>query len=277
MKHLTRFTTIIALGLVVAVSACKKSDSAANKPADKTDYQALSKHIATSFARSMNVGSTGFKASGSVGGQRALSTGPQCGDVVYTPYNETVTSGDTTRIYTGNSVFTYICNGGVLNEYSLVDTATSRELRTGYASTYRVIQKYNTRAIDANYTQTASNGTIGVAFSQRLFNNSGATTDSLSYATQYQLNNVKVTRGNGGAAITGGEATFASSVYHKDKVIDIDGYSDELSRARRARSDDHTGYIYFDGADIIFVTFYQADYQSTYQVNIKTGAVQKVK
>ncbi|MES2810541.1 MAG: hypothetical protein V4619_18040 [Bacteroidota bacterium] len=267
MKHLTRFTTIIALGLVVAVSACKKSDSAANKPADKTDYQALSKHIATSFARSMNVGSTGFKASGGVGGQRALSTGPQCGDVVYTPYNETVTSGDTTRIYTGNSVFTYICNGGVLNEYSLVDTATSRELRTGYASTYRVIQKYNARAIDANYTQTASNGTIGVAFAQRLFNNSGATTDSLSYATQYQLNNVKVTRGsNGGAAITGGEATFASSVYHKDKVVDIDGYSD-----------DHTGYIYFDGNDIIFVTFYQADYQSTYQVNIKTGAVQKVK
>jgi hypothetical protein len=261
MKNLTRLTIALVLGLCVAVSACKKSGTAPDKPAvDKTDYQALSKHIAVSFYKSLNSGSTGFKAS-STGERRVLSSGPQCGDVVVTPTSYTQT-GDTTRYYTGNSIFTYICNGGVLNEYSLVDTSTTRELSYGFASTYRVVQKYNVRATDNSYLKSASNGTIGVAFVQRMFNNGGVTTDSLTYATQYTLSNVIINRANNEAIVTGGQVTFASSVFHKDNVVDVDGWADE-----------HTGVITFLDNYIIKVTFTQGTYSRSYFINAKTGAV----
>jgi hypothetical protein len=263
MKHFIKLSAVVTIGLLAALSSCKKGEKGPKAPRAATNFAELSQRIALNFYKSVNTGSAGFKAS-ATGGRKTLAMDSQCGDVEVTPYNESVTSGDTTRNYAGNSVFTYICNNGVLDEYALVDTSTTREVRTGFASTYRVIQKYNTRATSTSYVQSVSNGTIGVAYAQRQFNNSGTTTDSLSYATQYQLKNVFVTRNNGQVAITGGEATFASSVFHKDNVVDIDGYSDA-----------HTGYIYFDGNDIIEVTFYQADYSSTYRVNVKTGVATK--
>jgi hypothetical protein len=265
MKHLLKLTAAVTLGLCVSLASCKKSDSPANAPATKTtDYKALSKRIALNLYKSLNTGSAGFKAS-ATGGRKALSTGPQCGDVVYSPYNESATSGDTTRYYSGNSVFTYICNGGVMNEYSLVDTATSRELRTGFASTYRVIQKYNTRATNDAYTQSVSNGTIGVAYAQRQSNNGGATTDSLSYATQYQLNSVVVTRSNNQSLVTGGQAVFTASVFHKDNGDDINGYTEA-----------HNGVITFEEGDVIKVTFSTANYSGSFLVNVKTGEVTQV-
>ncbi|MFD2144854.1 hypothetical protein [Mucilaginibacter antarcticus] len=260
MKHLIKLTAALTIGLSLALSSCKKADSTANKPVDRTDYNALSKQIALSFYKSLNSGSRGFKAS-STGGRRVNSTGPQCGDVVVTPTNS-IQIGDTTRVVTGNTVFTYLCNGGVLNEYSLADTLRTQETGVGFESIYTTAQNYSTRAVDVSYLKSISNGKMSVGYFQRKVNNNGVTTDQLSWATHYTLVNVAVTQTVDGAVITGGQANFTSTVYHKDDVIDINGWSDE-----------HIGYITFQGNDIIKVIFGNAQgFTGTYLVNIKTGA-----
>ncbi len=264
MKQLIKLSAALTLVFVVALSACKKSESTGNKPVDKTDYQALSKHIAVSFYKSLNTGSTGFKASGSTE-RRTNSTDPQCGDVVTTPTNY-VQTGDTTRVVTGNSVFTYICNGGILNEYSLSDTLSTKETRVGFESIYTVAQRYNTRAVDMSYTQSVSNGKISVGYYQRLVNNSGVTTDQLNWTTHYTLVGVLVSRTNDGAVITGGQASFTSDVFHKDNTVDVDGWGDE-----------HFGYISFLGNDTIKVAFGNGQgFYSEYLVNVKTGVSVKL-
>jgi hypothetical protein len=265
MKHLIKLSTALTVVFGLTLSACNKTESNINKkPADKTDYLALSKHIASSFYKSMSSGSAGFKASGTTE-RRINSTDPQCGDVVTTPTNY-VQTGDTTRVVTGNSVFTYICNGGMLNEYSLSDTLSTKETRVGFESIYTVAQRYNTSAYDMSYNQSVSNGKISVGYYQRLVNNNGVTTDQLNWTTHYTLVGVIVNRTNEGAVITGGQASFTSDVFHKDDVVDIDGWSD-----------DHFGYISFQGSDIIKVAFGNSQgFYREYLVNVKTGVSTKL-
>lgn len=250
------------MGLML--SACRKTDSAADVPTNKTNYQALSKQIALNFYNAVNGGSTGFKAN-KTGDLRTNSTGPQCGDVVTTPTNWVQTSGDTTSVTNGNRVFTYICNNNILNEYSLADTVSTQVTTTGFKSVYSAAQRYNTRAIDYEYTKSVSTGVISCGYTQRKFNSSNITTDSLNWATHYTLQGVYISHVDNEAVITGGMTTFTSATYHKDIVNDVNGWSEQ-----------HHGVISFEGDDTIKVAFMTSSYTGMYLVNIKTGVATKL-
>ena len=273
VKHRVKLSTALALIISLALSACKKTESIANKnAADKTNYEELSKQIALNIYNSFN-SNTNASIKNSAASIRTNSTysdyplNPQCGDVVVFPTRRTVeTIGDTTRTTTSNRVYSYLCNNNRQNEYHLADTVTIQKTANLYKSVITAIQNHNTRSIASSddnplplvgpliylppgatitrtYPQPAvTNGQITAGYTQTKYNSSNVTTDNLVWTTRYTLNNVLtrtvVEEGfpyqTYGRRIAGGQATFTASAYHKGNQVDVEGLLQE-----------HTGVITF--------------------------------
>lgn len=262
MKHISKISAALLLCTGLLYSACKKTETNGTVTR-KTDYLALSKQIALSFKGAMATGSAGFKTMGT-GSKRVndISTHLNCGAVDFTPYLSVTTVHDSTLTDQRNTYFTYICNGNVLNEYALVDSAKYTESGTGFNNTFNTIQKYNVKALNTSYTASSSNGSIFIDGMSRKLNARGGTTDYYGYTTRYGLNNVIVTRTNDGPSLTGGQSQFEGTTIYRDATTPADGVLEI-----------HNGIIYFLPGDIIKVGFFGSDGSSRYyEINTKTGA-----
>lgn len=271
IKYPVKLSVALALIIGSTLSACKKTAPLADEStADKTNYEQLSRQIALSIYKSFNGNTNALITNGSArirtnSTYADYPTNPQCGDVVIFPTKRsTETSGDTTRTKTANRVHTYICNNNWTDEYHLADTVTTLAKANLYKSVNTNIQNYNTRYL-SSYIDTlyaVSNGLIAVNNTQMKYNGSNIAIDSVAWTTRYTLNNVIVKRVVDAVAITGGQATFTTSVYHKGNDVDVDG-----------RLEQYTGILYYMGNDIIRVYFQSADAACYYEVNVKTGRV----
>jgi hypothetical protein len=195
----------ITLALLVCAMclyvSCKKSETvpAENKPVVNTAD--ISKQIASSLYRSISDGlstSDGLKTNGAQGGLVTMDNNHGCGEVITTPTNKTIVSGDTTRNYTGNSIFTYMCNGYFNNgynidAYTLSDTLKTTETGSGFANSYYLTLNYVVKATDANYAYITIGGTTTTS-SHLSKIKGGVTTGYHDFSTVYKLNDIVAKR-----------------------------------------------------------------------------------
>lgn len=291
MKHLIKFSAALTLLMSLGLSACKKTGTITDKnTVDKTNYEELSKQIMLSIYNSLKSDTNALKTNSAAqirtnGTYADYPLYPHCGDVVIFPTGRVVDNvGDTTRTTTANRVHTYICNNGLLNEYHLADTVTTRATTSRYKSVYTATQNYNTRNDSLKFgvpwpfqAASVSYGQIGVAYTQVKYNSNNTAIDSLVWTTRYTLNNVltkTIFIEHAALApgvicactpystlkrrIIGGQATFTGLAYQKDNVNNISGLKQE-----------HTGIITFIDAYTSRVTFFSGGFSSTYEIKTK--------
>ncbi|GAB3928647.1 hypothetical protein GCM10028827_22230 [Mucilaginibacter myungsuensis] len=143
-------------------TSCSKS-SIILTPANNSNINAaMAKQLALDIYRSM---SGNFKSSSAEGLKTNAANG--CGSVVTTPSNSTTTSGDTTRVFTGNRVFTYMCNGfynngKTLDAYLLKDQYATEETGNGFKNIYRTNLDYTVKAKTWDYTHVDVTGNTSI-------------------------------------------------------------------------------------------------------------------
>ena len=125
------FTTSVAL----MFTACKKSSSTNSGTNPQTPKQ-VSSFVALNLTSSL-FSSTGVNLSSGADAPSALSVhtkgkvlndlnDPQCGDVVDTTFNFSISQNDTSVSVTGPIKFAFTCANGVLNGYTLTENLSTK-------------------------------------------------------------------------------------------------------------------------------------------------------
>lgn len=261
--------TLFAAATLMNVS-CKKSKTTA--AADNT--AAISKQIALDLYRSLSSGistsaNNGLKT-GSTATLKTMDSEHPCGQVVTTSTNKTTVSGDTTRTYTGNTVFTYMCNGYYNNNwnvdaYTLNDTLVINETGAGFKNNYSVTLNYVVKATDRLYTQVSIGGFTSTT-SDLLKLNGDAATEFHRISTGYSWDNIRAQRDvNNNPTFLSGMVQFATFVIDRG-VSDIDD---------RRPTSAYSGYMQFLPDHMIRSTFYGTNGKGNkvYLINMLTGQV----
>ncbi|WP_234997810.1 hypothetical protein [Mucilaginibacter sp. OK098] len=230
----------------------------------------MSKQIALGLYHSLSGGvsaSNNLKTNQAHGGLTTMDNDHGCGEVVTTPTNNTVVSGDTTRNYVGNSIFTYMCNGYLHNNYNidaytLSDTLKTTETGTGFANSYYLTLNYVVKTTDVQYIYVTVGGTTSNS-SHISKLSGGATTEYHDLATSYQLHDIATKRTAGNPVFVLGRADFSTTKADKDATTSIDGNTSYYS-----------GYILFlpDNTAKVYFKNNDGSYKG-YLINFLTGAV----
>jgi hypothetical protein len=232
MKISTKITLTVLVGAMFLYVSCKKNATVSTPDKAATNNAEVSKQIALSLYHSLSVGvgssNNGLKTNKTHGGLTTMDNTNKCGEVAVTPTNKTVVSGDTTRKYVGNSIFTYMCNGYFHNNwnidaYTLSDTLKTTETGTGFANNYYVTLNYVVKSQDAGYSYVTVGGTT-TASSHTSKLNGGTVTEYHDWATQYKLNDIVTKRlSDGSAVFVLGGADFTTTSVDKNATTAVNG------------------------------------------------------
>jgi hypothetical protein len=264
---------IILAALVSAMClyvSCKKSETVTAQNKAVINTADVSKQVALSLYQSLSGGlgaSNNLKTNQAHGGLTTMDNNHGCGEVVTTPTNNTVVSGDTTRKYVGNSIFTYMCNGYFNNNwnidaYTLSDTLNTTETGTGFANNYYLTLNYVVKTTDAQYTYLTIGGTTSNS-SHISKLSGGVTTEYHDLATSYQLNNIAAERTGVNPVFVLGRADFSITKTDKDATTSVGG---DVSN--------YSGYILFlpDNTAKVYFENNDGSYK-VYLINFLTGAI----
>jgi len=265
---------IILAALVSAMSlyvSCKKSEAVTAQNKTVINAADVSKQVALSLYKSLSGGlgaSNNLKTNGAHGGLTTMDNNHGCGEVVTTPINNTVLSGDTTRNYVGNSIFTYMCNGYFNNNwnidaYTLSDTLTTTETGTGFANNYYLTLNYVVKTTDAQYTYVTVGGTTSNS-SHTSKISGGVTTEYHDISTSYQLHDIAAQHAVAGNAVfVLGRADFSTTRTDKDATTSV---GDNVSNYRGyiLFLPDNTAKVYFENTDGSY---------KVYLINFLTGTI----
>ena len=231
MKSPFKITLALLLCTMCLYVACKKSETvpAENKaPVNTAD---IGKQIASSLYSSLSNGlstSDALNTNSTKGGLVTMDSNHGCGEVVTTPTNNTTVSGDTTRKYTGNSIFTYMCNGYFNNgynidAYTLSDTLKTIETGSGFANSYYLTLNYVVKTTDASYAYVTIGGTTSI--SSHLSKIKGSVTTGYDdFSTAYILNNIAAQRtGAANPVIVLGRVDFNTTTADQDATTNPAG------------------------------------------------------
>lgn len=271
MKSPFKITLALLVCTMCLYVACKKGETlpAENKAAVNTAD--ISKQIASSVYLSISgeLSTSGsLKTNGAPGGLVTMDTNHGCGEVVTTPTNKTTVSGDTTRTYTGNSIFTYMCNGYFNNgynidAYTLSDTLKTIETGSGFANSYYLTLNYVVKTTDASYTYITIGGTTSTSSHVSKIKGS-VTTGYDDFSTAYTLNNIAAQRtGAANPVIVLGRVDFNTTTADQDAVTNPAGSTAAYS-----------GYILFLPDNTAKLYFKNSDGSYTvYSDNLLTGVI----
>lgn len=262
---MNRYHKLASLFLAAAVClsvSCKKNTSI-----DKTDNTAaVSKQLALDLYRSLAnnisvVNNNGVKT-GSTSHLVTMDT-HSCGQSVTSITNKTETKGDTTRSYTGNSVFTYMCNGflsnGVdLDAYTQKDSLAVAETGTGFKNNYQTSFTYDVRALDNTYQNLKVNGSSRT-YSYNSKVSGSKVTSAYTVTTLYSWANVIAdTSGPRNAFISG-------SVDYNTQILDnTDGSGGQTYKY-------HGSLQFLPGFKMNVIFRFEDNSTKVYLVNILTG------
>lgn len=178
--------------------------------------------------------------------------------------NKTAVSGDTTRTYTGNSIFTGRCNGYYSNgwnvdAYTLADTLNIAENGAGFYNNRIVTLNYDVRTMDANYSKLSIWGyTSTYDYTSKVSN--GRATEFHKIETAYRLISIRANNGDN-PVYTGGVVEFDT------KTADLNA-----STGPNGATNAYNGFMEFYGGKTIKAHFRQKDGSlKTYEVVLATG------
>jgi hypothetical protein len=271
MKSPFKITLVVLAVVMCLYVSCKKTEIASKSP-NKTSINTddVAKQISLSLYNSLASGvntSGNLKTTAAHGGLTTMGN-HGCGEMVTSFTDKTVTSGDTTRKYLGNSIFTYLCNGYFSNKYvidafALADTLKTTETGPGFSNNYNVTLNYTVQATDSHYAYVIIGGTTTTSQHLGKIDAHGATTEYHDLITRYKLNDIAAKRTATNPVYTLGTVDFNTSVIYKDATTDIDGYFGGYS-----------GYFLFLPDNT--ANFYFKNSDGTYKVylsNLLTGEV----
>jgi hypothetical protein len=270
MKTSPKIILAVLVGATCLYVSCKKSETVSTQNKAVINTADLSKQIALSIYHTLSGGvsaSNNLKTNQAHGGLTTMDNNHGCGEVVTTPTNNTVVSGDTTRKYVGNSIFTYMCNGTFNNNwnidaYTLSDTLKTTETGTGFANSYYLTLNYVVKATDDHYTYVTVGGTTSNS-SHISKLNGGITTEYHDLATAYVLHDIAAKRTAGNPVFVLGRADFSTTKADKDATTSIDG-----------NISNYSGYILFlpDNTAKVYFKNNDGSYKG-YLINFLTGEV----
>ena len=269
MKSLLKNTIAALLCTTCLYVSCKKNATAPAKSAATVNTADLSKQILSNIYLSLSNNfktSNGLKPNAVKGSITLMDNNNGCGEVVVTPTNNTVVSGDTTRTYLGNSIFTYLCNGYFNNSYNvdaytLSDTLKTKETGTGFANSYYVTLNYLVKAADSQYQNVTINGTTST--SSHVSKVSAAViTEYHDISTAYNLG-IAAQRTTGNPVIFLGRIDFSTTTADKDPINFPAGTSAAYS-----------GFIFFSPDNTATLNFLLPDGSyKVYSENLTTGVI----
>ena len=269
MKSLLKNTVAALLCTICLYLSCKKSVTAPAKNAATVNTADISKQIIAniyhSLSNSFNT-SNGLKSNAVKGSVTLMDNNHGCGEVVVSPTNNTIVSGDTTRTYLGNSIFTYLCNGYFNNNYNvdaytLSDTLKTKETGTGFANSYYVILNYLVKAADSQYQDVLIGGTTSTS-SHISKVSAGVVTEYHDISTAYNFN-MAAQRTAGNPVTFLGRIDFSTTTADKDPITNPAGTSAAYS-----------GYIFFSADNTAKLNFLLPDGSyKVYSENLTTGVI----
>ncbi len=166
----------------IGFTACKKSDlQLVDKAAtNQFDEKAMASKLAVDFYKSFSPsGNASLKTNSRLG----VMAGSQCGDVTYTPYNQTYMKGDTSVTAKGKSIFTLTCSGSNGPDgYLFSDTTYTTESGKGFTNSFQNFQKYTVKNLP-NANAYNIQGNI-VAWARFAINGN----EQHDFATTYDIN-----------------------------------------------------------------------------------------
>lgn len=188
--------TLLAAAFCLATS-CKKTEvtPASNLAADNAAK--ISKQIASDLFLSLTSGVSSSKSIKTTSASGKIATRDlqhECGEIVKSATNKSRVSGDTTFAYTGNSIFTYMCNGYYnngynLDAYTLIDDLTTTEKGKGFENIYNVKLNFDVRSTEAFYNELTIAGKTSTSSYTSIIAD-GSTTESHKIFTEYQWKKV---------------------------------------------------------------------------------------
>jgi hypothetical protein len=212
-----KFTFIIAALFIAGLySSCKKDvTSIEKKELAKIDQTAIARQMASDLYKSFSTqfssnskATSGLKTSGAAG----------CGLATVTPTNTTEVSGDTTKKYVGNSIFTTLCTESewVVNAYTLHDTLKRTDTGPGFVNTYINTQYYNVKGPASEAMLIV--GQITTGQNLRRVNN-GVTNEFHDMNTIYNFSPVIINPFATGNKFVGGRIEFTTQTVNLSPVI----------------------------------------------------------
>jgi hypothetical protein len=256
MKTSPKIILALLVGATCLYVSCKKSETVSTQNKAVINTADMSKQVALSIYRSLSGGlsaSNNLKTNEAHGGLTTMDNNHGCGEVVTTPTNNTVVSGDTTRKYVGNSIFTYMCNGYFNNNwnidaYTLTDTLNTTETGSGFANNYYLTLNYVVKTTDANYAYVTVGGTTSnLSHISKL--SGSVTTEYHDLATSYQLHDIVAKRtGAGNTVFVLGRADFSITKTDKDASTSVGGDVSNYS-GYILFLPDNTAKVYFKNND----------------------------
>jgi len=256
MKFPSKVTLAVLVCATFLYLSCKKSGTVPAKSIATVNKADIGKQIASSLYRSLSTGlstSDALKTNGAHGGLTTMDNDHGCGEVITTPTNKTAVSGDTTRLYTGKSIFTYMCNGYFNNgynvdAYTLADTLATTETGTGFANNYYVTLNYVVKSQDAHYSYITIGGTT-TTLSHLTKSSAGVTTETHDFSTAYKLNDIVANHtGPASPIVVLGKVDFSTTTADKDAVNNPSGSTAAYS-GYILFLPDNTAKLYFKNTD----------------------------
>lgn len=272
MKFSEKITFTLLSALILLNLSCKKNETNTTTTPDNT--AAISKQIALnlyhSLSGSVNTATNNGLKTGSTSTLKTMSVQHPCGQAVTTGTNKSTVSGDTTRSYVGNSIFTYMCNGyynnnSVVDAYALKDTLTITETGMGFKNIYQTAQNYVVKATDANYRNVSIKGNnSGLSYASKV--SGGVVTEYHRMVTDYIWD--EITAQNNGEPdnlFMSGKVQFSTFITER--------YGKDINDARPTGA--YSGTMEFLPNKLAKVSFYVngGNNGQTYLVNFMTGEV----
>jgi len=227
-----KFTLLIAALFVASIySACKKEVTPhKNQSVSSVSEAALGRQMATGLYQSFlaQFNSSNQKTNGL---KTASASG--CGVSVVTPASNTVVSGDTTRKFTGTSVYTPFCiiDPRYVDSYTLYDTLKTVETGPGFSNSYSSTHSFSVKGISGLLITT---GTVTAANHLGKLNEQGITIEYHDIATQYKMDSLLIYPFATGNKFLLGQINFTTQTVDLDATTDRDGAFSGYS-----------GYIYY--------------------------------
>lgn len=272
MKRFFKPTLAALVALTILTGSCKKNTPAINpdKTADNTD---ISKQIALDLYRSLSGklnSADGLKVHATQSGTQKTNTSQECGISFTTVTNKTVASGDTSRTYTGISIFTNKCDGYFndgfnVDAYTLADTLKTIEKGPGFNNNYGITLNYKVKALNSSYSKVSIVGVTSTSsYTSKVSGN--VTSEYHKLETTYNLLNITAENGPKPRYVDG-RVAFSTTTADKDAGTGVNGSTNAYSGYMEFLSND-TVKSYFDLKNGSYKVFL---------INLLTGEVTLVK
>jgi len=269
MKSKAKYVCLL-LAISFIYTACKKTVTRpGNSPFNAADF---SRQLAVNLYKSLSgqyggadindgikspleITSPGHK------GLRVNGVNPYCGLTIDTTYSTSETVADSLKNYYTRYKFTYGCDNGLLDSYSLQDSVINTVTYRQYKAVYKLTQFYNVKAVDQTYKASSVLGSI--SFSSHIDVNTDKGVQYQHIDSFYALQGVIVDISTGTADVTRGSADINGVFQYKDVIYDVNNTI--------------TGSIDFLGGHMSKVTLHVSDGSGGYifLVNMLTGSVTK--